>query len=551
MTIQPQANPKTASSRIASGLAWLHAWRMRLAAPSPRVVTIIVWLTSAYFIYPGVQVNADSHLYLTVSIVDRGTLNIDPFAQPSSDISAWHGHYYSDKAPGLSLLATPLYVLLKLILLHGSSYLAAPTMAEWVRYGLAVGLAAVPTGAVSWLLYKMLERMSVTRGWCAGLALTYGLGTIARPFATLFFSHQLSTLFCFGAFALAFLLRREQLDRRFALAVGLLLGYALITEYPSAIAGAAIATYVVTIPHRGRSLGLLMGVAALPPLAVAAVYNTLCFGNPLRIGYANLAGLQTLRQGQAQGFFGVTYPHLDALWGITFSQYRGLFFLSPVLLLAVPGCLSLMRRIGWRAEGVVCAWVMVGFLLFNASYFAWDGGASMGPRQALISIPFFVLPIGELVRRHGQSRPWRRISAVLAAYSIAMVELSAAVSPLFSGTFSPLTQWVLPRLAGMRVDPGHPSRTAHLIDAFLRQTPWFLGAQIESNWGQMLHLPGLTQLYPLVSIIGLLLLWPRVGIHVMAAIRALWTCATNCVQGLCSAGLQALARACRNSRART
>src|SRR5262249_15197373 len=159
------------------------------------------------------------------------------------------------------------------------------------------------------------------------------------------------------------------LDRRFALVVGLLLGYAFITEYPSAIAGAAIATYVVTIPHRGRSLGLLMAVAALPPLAIAAIYNAICFGGPSRIGYANLAGPQALRHGQAQGFFGITYPHLAALWGTTFSPYRGLFFLSPVLLLAVPGCLSLMRRIGWRAEGALCAWVMVGFLLFNASYF--------------------------------------------------------------------------------------------------------------------------------------------------------------------------------------
>jgi hypothetical protein len=524
---------------------------MRLVAPSPHVVAIIVCLTAAYFVYPGVQVNADSHLFLTVSIVDRGTLNIDPFAQPSSDISAWHGHYYSDKAPGLSLLAAPLYALLKLILLHGRSYLAAPVMAEWVRYGLSVGLAAVPTGAVSWLLYKLLERMSVSRAWCAGLALTYGLGTIARPFATLFFSHQLSTLLCFGAFTLAFLLRREQLDRRFALAVGLLLGYALITEYPTAIAGAAIATYVVTIPHRGRSLGLLMAAAALPPLAVAAIYNAICFGGPLRIGYANLAGPQALRLGQAQGFFGITYPRLDALWGTTFSPYRGLFFLSPILLLAIPGCLSLMRRIGWRAEGVVCAWIMVGFLLFNASYFAWDGGASMGPRQALISIPYFVLPIGELVRQRGQSRRWRPVTLGLAAYSIALVELSAAVSSLSNGKVSPLTEWVLPRLAGMRADPGHPGRAqGHLVDALLRQMPWFLGARLESNWGQMLQLPGLTQLYPLVLIIGLLLLWSAVGIGVMAPVRASWAHAVNCVQSACRACRQALARAGRDSRAR-
>lgn len=524
---------------------------MRLVAPSPRLVAFVVCLAAAYFIYPGGQVNADSHLYLTVSIVDRGTLNIDPFALPSMDMSAWHGHYYSDKAPGLSLVAVPLYLLLKLLLLHGGSYLASPAMALWVRYGLSVGLAAVPTAGIAWLLYKLLERMGVSRGWCAGLALTYGLGTIARPFASLFFSHQFSTLLCFGAFALAFLLRREQLDRRFALVVGFLLGYAIITEYPSVIACAAIAMYVVTIPHRGRSLGLLMGVAALPPLAIAAIYNWLCFGGPLHIGYANLAGPQTLRNGQAQGFFGITYPHFNALWGITFSPYRGLFFLSPVLLLAVPGCVWLIRRAGWRAEGVVSAWIAAGFLLFNVSYFAWDGGASMGPRQVLISIPFFILPIGELVRRKSRFVPWRRVAAILAAYSIVLVELSAAVSSLFDESFiSPLTQWVLPRVAGMRVETSHPDQTqGRLLGALLHQAPGFFGAQLAYNWGQIVRLPGLTQLYPLALMIVLLLLWPTIGDRVMARLRGLWALTSNRVEGAYRAGLQAFARARRDSSA--
>ena len=33
----------------------------------------------------------------------------------------------------------------------------------------------------------------------------------------------------------------------------------------------------------------------------------------------------------------LSLPTLDGIWGITFSAYRGLFLLSPWLLLALPG----------------------------------------------------------------------------------------------------------------------------------------------------------------------------------------------------------------------
>ncbi len=511
MTVEPSTTARSLSSEPCS-----PARRGWLVAPGPRAVAVVVFLVAAHFILPGGQVNADTHLFLTVSVVDRGTLNIDPFSQLTSDIAAWHGHYYTDKAPGLSLLGVPLYALIKFTLLHGQSYMAAPSMDMWVRYALAVALAALPTAITVWLLFGLLERMGVSRGWCAGLALTYGLGTIARPFASLFFSHQLSAMLCFGAFALAFRLKREHLNARFAVVIGLLLGYALITEYPSAIAVAAIEAYLIMIPQRGRLLGIAAGLGTLPPLAIGALYNALAFGSPLHVGYGHLAGPLTLRIGQARGLFGVTHPHFAAIWGTTFSPYRGLFFLCPVLFLALPACVLLARRAGWRAEGLLCAAVAIGFLLFNMSYFAWTGGASMGPRQVLVSVPFFILPLGELVRP-GQPLLLRRVTGTLAIYSIALIELCAAVSPIFGEVFiSPVTQLVLPRLAGLRVDTYHPDGTqGKLVGALLHQLPWFLGAKFTFNWAQVVDLPGLTQLYPLAVVVALVLLWPTLAEYVL------------------------------------
>ena len=46
-----------------------------------------------------------SRLALTESIVDRHTVNIDPYHQQTGDESYRHGHFYTDKAPGMSFLA--------------------------------------------------------------------------------------------------------------------------------------------------------------------------------------------------------------------------------------------------------------------------------------------------------------------------------------------------------------------------------------------------------------------------------------------------------------
>jgi hypothetical protein len=98
-----------------------------------------------------------------------------------------------------------------------------------------------------------------------------------------------------------------------------------------------------------------------PAALIYMAYTTLAFGGPLALGYGHLAGPDEFQQGQAQGVFGVTYPHLEAIWQTTFGPYRGIFLLSPVLLLALPALVLLYRRTGWRADALVCAAIGVGF----------------------------------------------------------------------------------------------------------------------------------------------------------------------------------------------
>jgi hypothetical protein len=488
--------------------------RARRRGPGAASILVIVLLVAAYFVPRGPMWNADSRVFLTASIVDRGRLDIDPFASATGDIARVGAHYYSDKAPGLSLAAVPVYAVLKYTLLGGQPYAALFAVPEsqridfLPRYVLALVYAGLPTAILAALLYLFLARLGLSTRWCTLLSLTYGLGTFALPFGTVFFGHQLAAVLLFGAFYLFYRVAHGELGARSAALAGGLAGYAVITEYPTALIVALLLLYVAwPLPARWR-LGLAAVLGMLPALALAAIYNTLAFGGPLSQGYAHLHGPSAFIQGQASGFMGITYPHLDALWQTTFGAYRGLFVLSPVLLLALPGWLLLVRWAEWRREAVLWAGIVVVYFLFVVSYFEWSGGDSLGPRHFLPALPFLVLSIGALVAPE-RARCWKIATAALAGVSILIITLATATGPLpNAGYDAPLTEYVLPSLVGLPVNPHLPAPTAAtILPALGNALPFFPVAQLDNNWGMLLGLPGLLQLVPLGVAVGLALAW--------------------------------------------
>jgi hypothetical protein len=66
------------------------------------------FVTFAYF-QPAATWNPVSRFELTRSLVERGKLDIDTFADSTGDRAFVAGHWYSDKAPLPGLLAVPAY----------------------------------------------------------------------------------------------------------------------------------------------------------------------------------------------------------------------------------------------------------------------------------------------------------------------------------------------------------------------------------------------------------------------------------------------------------
>src|SRR6202035_5763795 len=75
----------------------------------------VIFISYAYF-YEGAGWNQNSRLDMVRAMVEQGTLRIDAYHQNTEDKAFANGHYYSDKAPGLALLAVPVAAVTRPIL---------------------------------------------------------------------------------------------------------------------------------------------------------------------------------------------------------------------------------------------------------------------------------------------------------------------------------------------------------------------------------------------------------------------------------------------------
>jgi len=119
---------------------------------------------------------------------------------------------------------------------------------------------------------------------------------------------------------------------------GFLAGLTVTAEYTGVLALIPLGGYAMTTVPGGWSGGeatLYALLGLLPPVLALATYHQVAFGHPLTSGYRflNDVGYQSWHQG---GFLGIKLPNASALVQSFFSPLRGLFTLSPMLLLALP-----------------------------------------------------------------------------------------------------------------------------------------------------------------------------------------------------------------------
>jgi hypothetical protein len=393
---------------------------------------LLTFAVYGYF-YAGAGWNQNAQLDLTRAIVEQHSFAIDAYASNTGDVSMHGGHTYANKSPGLSFLGALPYALIH-------PFVADDAIAGW----LVTLLTVVPFGAlIPALLYLEGRRRGFTPMWSASVALIVAFATLLFPYSTYFILHVPS-----GALMLAALTSRRPW------LAGLAAGGAVVLNYLCA------PILLCALLLRGwRSL-----LGAVPPLIALALYQRVCFGAFTTISIAK-EDPRFLSQGHVLGVIGG--PSLEALFGITISPYRGLFYFAPVLLMApvgmwmwragvspasrgtaraavspatLPGEMPDGRRARRpRAELLSILFISAVFLAFNVTFNGWEGGFAVGARYLVPLIPLWGIALL-------YAKP-RWLVVALAAISFVFNFAAAAVDPQPSGTIPrPMTQYILPLL---------------------------------------------------------------------------------------------------------
>jgi hypothetical protein len=400
---------------------------------SARVALIALVLGAYAYFYQAGGWNQNSRIDLTRAIVEQGTSQIDRYVASTGDESMTFGlgaaarrvrdaHHYCDKAPGQSWMAVPPFGAARAL---GASVSGATWFATVVT-------VAVPSAIACVLIAMLLVAWGVRDGPAQLAALAWAFATLAFPYGTLFYGHQtVASLLVIGFAMIAIPRARAVAPSTLRLVIaGAVLGWAVVVEYPAALACAIIGGYTVYTCGWKRALWVAAG--ALPPAICAALYHWLLFGGPGTTAYTF-----STQHNRERGFFmGIGVPDPDALWRILFSTFRGLFFTAPWLLLAIPGGILL----GKRARGpeiAVCASIFALFVWLNASLVDWNGGWALGPRYLVPCLPFVVLLAAGILlppRDPARARDPARIvllaiAGVLVAYAAFAMLVGTAVKP--------------------------------------------------------------------------------------------------------------------------
>lgn len=347
-------------------------------------------LAYAYFVHMG-DWNSHSRFGLTLALVEQGSVSIDRYHdQPgwkTSDKSFANGHYYSDKAPGMSFLGAVVYwPVYQLTTWMG--LVLSPTAIKFLLNTMALAIPAA-LGSVLMFIHAWQLSRHLWLAFLAGTGIT--LGTMFWPYSSTYYGHVLSAVCLFAAY---FLLRSAGMAERpwRAIAAGVLLGWSFITEYTTALIIACLLLCGVFRFQRLQPV-IWVGLGALGPLLLALLYNQAAFGSPFSTGYA-YAYLPVFRDAMSDGLMGINLPNWRSLVFMTIHPSQGIFIMSPVLLLVLTGGWAGMRG-NQRPDTILASGIFLLYALAISGYYMWWGGWAFAPRHLIPALPFLSILLAQ------------------------------------------------------------------------------------------------------------------------------------------------------------
>jgi len=355
----------------------------------------LVFVSYAYF-FQGGGWNQNSKICLIRSIIHHGSFTIDSCREDTpemifantGDYAFYNGHYYSNKSPGHAFLSVPFFAISEYVF----NYFYPEDRELQIRLSAYISMVCT-TVLCSTLLCMLLFRfflvyfhMEVSKSLF--LTLCFGFGTLAFSYSTAFYTHLLSAFFLFLAFTLLLNVRTGNAahQKRSVLFAGASIGMGVLGE-PSVIFACAILFLYMLACRQLRPLIPYFILGGMPFAVIQISYNMACFGGPLSYSYQFANEIVMVKVNGRT--FGI--PSLETILNLLVLPYRGLFVSSPILFMAIPGFFIGIRSKEFTLEVIVATMIVLVFFAFLSSFYGWDGGSTVGPRDILAMFPFLFL----------------------------------------------------------------------------------------------------------------------------------------------------------------
>ena len=420
------------------------------------IVFFIINLLLSYFYVDIWTTNSNtaSRALPIISFFENGSLQIDKYQEPINDKAHINGHYYTDKAPLPTFVVLPFFGILKAVGLvkevDGSLFGTEVFM-----------LGSFICGSLPFVLFMLLALFAIRKKNPSVspvfLVMMPFYGSFIFVFAGTYFAHIMS----------AFLLLVAYLflkDKKYVLA-GLFSGLAFLSDYTIALVF-PIWALQVWIKEKSFYKGFLFGLGTVPAIVFIMIYNFIFTGSPFEMlyKYHNFQDLHTN--------YGFNLPSLESIWGLTFSDYKGLFFYTPFLFLAFAG---ISKKYNFRAfAGHYLFYFSVVYFLVVASYFGWWGGWTYGPR---LLFPVAVFLVYEGIVKISDYKFSAAFFWILTVFGLAGAFL-AKITVVYSvptDSLHPFSQTIFPAIKAGSFNPNNLTTIIFGINPALAAIIWIVG----------------------------------------------------------------------------
>jgi hypothetical protein len=372
---------------------------------------------------------------------------------------------YSPYAIGLSLLMLPLVAV-------GAAILNDPR-------ALVTLLEPTTTAATVVLLNLLLVDLGCSWRRSLLISLCYAFGTLAWYYTGVLFTEPVIA-FCLVGAVLSLRYYRRRGEWHWLLIAGASAGTAVLMRWDSALLVAAplgfyglvgVLRSPETIFRRALSLAVL-GVPIMFAVTANLIYDLFRFHEALGGAYK-------------ADPFGFSTPLLKGLFGLWLSPGVGLFVYMPILLMSLVAWRWFYQR--WPIEAVLIAVLFLLRTVFYARYWAWEGGATWGPRYLVPLLPLLLVPLAFLPQKK-----WIAAGTIALGCVGVMIQVLGQLVPygLYYGTVVPQLMTQLGYCQGCLPFPGRQSQAVNAITDFdLRYVPlvvqvrYLLDGVLAPAWG--------------------------------------------------------------------